>query len=323
MNEDIFKRDKVKPMEIWPNMTVNELILEMGNSGSFMSGMLSKAVDTYEQMIKENSYIFLSLSGALVPAGLNKVIIELVNRKLVNSIVTTGANLVHDIMIAYGGNFYQGSPTMHDDKLLKQKIDRIYDVLVSEDEFQSKFDEPLLELYDDITTAVNAKTLSISELMNEIAKRIPDKPESILKACYKSNVKVFVPTIHDSVFGLQAAIFNRKKPNRLNVDVFKDLQDIWDIRANEEKASAIILGGGVPKNFVFQSFYFNNKMLEHVIQITLDRPETGGLSGAPPEEAVSWGKINPNGNKIVLVSEVTMAFPLIAAALIERLEKKN
>ena len=85
MNEDIFKRDKVKPMEIWPNMTVNELILEMGNSGSFMSGMLSKAVDTYEQMIKENSYIFLSLSGALVPAGLNKVIIELVNRKLVNS----------------------------------------------------------------------------------------------------------------------------------------------------------------------------------------------------------------------------------------------
>ena len=80
---------------------------------------------------------------------------------------------------------------------------------------------------------------------------------------------------------------------------------------------------GFPKNFVFQSFYFDNKMLDHVIQITLDRPETGGLSGAPPEEAVSWGKINPNGNKVVLVSEVTMAFPLIAAALIERLEKKN
>ena len=139
---------------------------------------------------------------------------------------------------------------------------------------------------------------------------------------HKNNIKLFVPTIHDSVFGLQAAIYNRKNPGKLNVDVFKDLQDIWDIRVKEEKTGAIILGGGVPKNFVFQSFYFANKTLDNVIQITLDRPETGGLSGAPPEEAVSWGKIKPDGNKIFLVSEVTLAFPLIASALIERLNKK-
>ena len=162
MEEHTFHKGKVKPMKIWPGMTTNELVNEMSKSGSFMSGMLAKTVDTYEEMVKSNSYIFLTLSGALVPAGMNKVIIELIERGLVNSIVTTGANLVHDMMLAYGGNFYKGDVNMKDDALLEKKIDRIYDVLVSEDDFQSKFDEPLLELYDDIENNSDGNILSIS-----------------------------------------------------------------------------------------------------------------------------------------------------------------
>ncbi len=321
MHSDLRNQSKVEPLSIWPRMTVNDLVTEMGKSGAFMAGMLSKAVDTYERMIRDNAYVFLSLSGALIPAGMSRVLIELVNRKLVNCIVTTGANLVHDVMMAYGGTFFKGSPLLKDDLLLEKKIDRIYDVLVSEDEFVSKFDEPLLELYDDISIKRKGEVLSISELINEVAQRIPDKPESLLKSCYKQGVKIFVPTIHDSVFGLQAAIFNRKNPGRLTVDVFKDLQDIWTIREKASKSGAIILGGGVPKNFVFQSFYFGDKKLDYVVQVTLDRPETGGLSGAPPDEAVSWGKIRPDASKVVVVGEVTMVLPMMASALIERLEK--
>ena len=321
MHSDLRNESKVEPISIWPRMTVNDLVTEMGKSGAFMAGMLSKAVDTYEQMIRDNAYVFLSLSGALIPAGMSRVLIELVNRKLVDCIVTTGANMVHDVMMAYGGTFFKGSPLLRDDRLLEKRIDRIYDVLVSEDEFVSKFDEPLLELYDEISIARKGEVLSISELINEIAQRIPDKPESLLKTCYRKGVKIFVPTIHDSVFGLQAAIFNRKNPGRLTVDVFKDLQDIWTIREKAPKSGAIILGGGVPKNFVFQSFYFGDKMLDYVVQITLDRPETGGLSGAPPDEAVSWGKIRPDARMVVVVGEVTMVLPIIASALIERLEK--
>ena len=312
---------QVHPMKIWPKMTVNDLIGEMGNSGAFMAGMLSKAVDTYETMIRDGAYVFLSLSGALIPAGMGKVINELVKRKLVDSIVTTGANLVHDVMIAYGGSFYKGTPNLSDSELAKNKIDRIYDVLVSEDEFASKFDEPMLELYDEISRDRSGEVLSISELIEEIAERIPNNEDSLLKTCHKEGVKLFVPTIHDSVYGLQAALFNRKYPGRLTVDVFKDLQDLWEIRAKAEKSGAIILGGGVPKNFIFQSFYFANKKLDYVIQVTLDRPETGGLSGAPLDEAVSWGKIHPDASKIVVVGEVTMVLPIIASALIDRLEK--
>ena len=322
MVEHLENSEKVMPVKIWPGMTVDNIVREMDKSGVFMAGMLSKAVNIYEQMIKEEAYIFMSLSGALIPAGMSKVLIELIERKYVNCIVTTGANLVHDVMMSYGGNFYKGSSELKDEHLLEKKIDRIYDVLLSEEDFNAKFDEPLLELYDDITEKRPNETLSVSELIEEIAMRIPNKKESVLKACYENGVKVFVPTIHDSVFGLQAAIYNRSKPNRLKVDIFKDLQEMWNIREKAEKSGAIILGGGVPKNYIFQSFYFTNKMLDNVIQITLDRPETGGLSGAPPEEAVSWGKINPKGKKIVLVSEVTMALPIIAAALIERLENK-
>ena len=120
MEEHTFHKGKVKPMKIWPGMTTNELVNEMSKSGSFMSGMLAKSVDAYEEMVKSNSYIFLTLSGALVPAGMNKVIIELIERGLVNSIVTTGANLVHDMMLAYGGNFYKGDANMRDDDLLEK-----------------------------------------------------------------------------------------------------------------------------------------------------------------------------------------------------------
>ena len=322
MIEHLKNNKNVTPVKIWPGMTVDNIVREMNKSGVFMSGKLAETVNTYEQMIKENSYIFMSLSGALIPAGMSKVLIELIERKYIDCIVTTGANLVHDVMMAYGGSFYKGSTELKDENLLEKKIDRIYDVLVSEDDFNAKFDEPILELYDDITEKRPNEILSASELIEEIAMRIPEKNESVLKACHKNGVKVFVPTIHDSVFGLQAAIYNRSKPNRLKVDIFKDLQEIWDIRKNAEKSSAIILGGGVPKNYIFQSFYFANKMLDNVIQITLDRPETGGLSGAPPEEAISWGKINPKGKRVVLVSEVTLVLPIIAAALIERLDKK-
>ncbi|MEM3387021.1 MAG: deoxyhypusine synthase family protein [Nitrososphaerales archaeon] len=312
---------KVKPVEVWPRMTVNELILQMKGAGVFTGGNLAKAVDIYEQMVNEGVYIFLTLAGALTPAGMRKIILTLIRRKLVNAIVSTGANLVHDTMEALGGSFYQGSPYLDDSKLADAEIDRIYDILVTEKDFREKFDNPLLAIYEDIDRSLNGRLISINELLTEIAKRLPTS-DCIIKACYENDVKLFSPTIADSVFGLQMAIYNRLHKGNLRVDAFQDLQEMWDIREAHDKVGAIVLGGGVPKNYVFQSFFFSKKKLNYVIQITLDRPETGGLSGAPPEEAVSWGKVRPDANKVVVVSEVTVAFPIIVAALLERLDKK-
>lgn len=312
---------RVKPVEVWPGMTVNELVLQMREAGVFMGGNLAKAVDIYERMVKEGVYIFLTLAGALTPAGMRKIILTLIKRRLVNAIVSTGANLVHDTMEALGGSFYQGSPHLDDSRLLEAEIDRIYDILVTEKDFTEKFDNPLLEIYADIDRSLNGRLISINELLMEVAKRLPTS-DCIIRACYENGVKLFSPTIADSVFGLQMAVYNRLHRGNLRVDAFQDLQEMWDIRDTQDKVGAIVLGGGVPKNYVFQSFFFSKKKLNYVIQITLDRPETGGLSGAPPEEAVSWGKVKPDAGKVVVVSEVTVALPIIVAALLERLDRK-
>lgn len=312
----------VKAMEVWRRMTVNELVLQMRKSGSFSSGTLAKAVDTYEQMIKDKAYIFITLSGALVPAGLKKVIITLIEKGWVNAIVSTGANLVHDVLEAFGGKHYKGDPYSRDDILRKTGINRIYDVLITDEDFDERFDKPINDIYHDIVDSRRGATLSINEFLMEIAKRLPNQ-SSILKSAYLHGVKVFAPAIQDSEYGIEAVRYNRKNSEKLRVDAFMDLQEIWSIREKNERTGAIILGGGVPKNYVFQSSIFaqktpDYKMLDYVIQITLDRPETGGLSGATLDEAVSWGKINEVGRRVVLVSEVTLAFPIIVAALLER-----
>jgi deoxyhypusine synthase len=197
-------------------------------------------------------------------------------------------------------------------------IDRIYDVIVFEKDFKERFDEPILEIYEDIAKARKGEILSINDFLMEIAKRLPNE-DSILRSAYQKDVKVFAPAIQDSVYGLQVALHNKERKEPLRVDAFMDLQEIWSIRKMYDNVGAVILGGGVPKNYVFQSFYFENKKLNYVIQITLDRPETGGLSGATLDEAVSWGKIEEEARKVVVVSEVTLAFPIIVASLLERL----
>ncbi|MEM3383065.1 MAG: deoxyhypusine synthase family protein [Nitrososphaerales archaeon] len=316
INESI--GEPVEPIRVWKGMTVNELILQMKNSGSLSSGALAKAVDIYESMIRDKAYIFLTLSGALVPAGLKKVIITLIEKGWVNAIVSTGANLVHDVLEAFGGKHRKFSLQLDDKELYKKGIDRIYDVFVYEKEFEEKFDNPILKIYKDIVKDRKGEILSINDFLMEIAKRLPNS-DSILRSAYLNNVKVFAPAIQDSVYGLQAAIHNKENKEVLCVDAFMDLQEIWSIREEHDNVGAVILGGGVPKNYVFQSFYFEKKKLNYVIQITLDRPETGGLSGATLDEAVSWGKIKADARKVVVVSEVTLAFPMIVASLLERL----
>lgn len=310
----------VKAMEVRKGMTVNELILQMKNSGSLSSGSLAKAVDIFEEMIRDGAYVFLTLSGALVPAGLKKVIIKTIEKKWVSAIVSTGANLVHDVLESFGGSHQKGFFEYQDGKLYESGIDRIYDVFVYEKDFQTKFDASVLRLYEDIVNTRKNEILSINELLIEIAKRLPKDEPSILRAAYENDVKVFAPAIQDSVYGLLAEEFNNKhKSNPLRVDTFQDLRIMRNIRDENKNVGAVVLGGGVPKNYVFQSFFFSQKKLNYAIQITLDRPETGGLSGATLDEAVSWGKIEKNAKRVVVVSEVTLAFSIMVASLLERL----
>lgn len=319
--EDFFENPVIH-MKLKNRMTVNQLIQEFNNSGSFGAGRLATACDIYERMIRDKGCtVFLSVAGAVVPAGLKSVIADLIRKRFVDVIVTTGANMIHDLLEAMGGHHYKGHWSADDSRLYKYHTYRIYDILVPEEDFV-KEDFNLTEMFDEIAKENKGHTFSSNELMREIGKRVKDN-NSILKAAYEADVPVFVPAIRDSEFGYIYWLHaSRKPPTILQVDAFKETFDIINIASSSPRLGMIVLGGGVPRNTVQHSAAIARKGIDYAILITMDRPETGGLSGSTLKEAVSWGKIRPQADKVTVVGDVLIVFPLIAASVLERLGDK-
>lgn len=307
-------------MKLETQMTVNQLIQEFSKSGSFGAGRVAAACDIYERMIRDKECtIFLAVAGAVVPAGLRAIIADIIRKRLVDAVVTTGANMIHDLLEAMGGHHYKGHWNMDDSMLCKYHTYRIYDIFVPEEDFM-KEDSKLAEMFDQIAKENKGHVFSSNELMAEIGKRLNDS-NSILKAAYETKVPIFVPAIRDSEFGYIHWLHASRKPLEgvLMVDAFKEVPDIIDIMANSSHIGMIVLGGGVPRNTVQHTAAIARKGINYAILITMDRPETGGLSGSTLKEAVSWGKVKPLAEKITVVSDVLIAFPLIVASVLERL----
>ncbi len=318
-----FLENPVIHMKLKAKMTVNQLIQEFANSGSFGAGRIATACDIYEHMIRdEGCTIFLAVAGAVVPAGLRSVIADLIRRRFVDVVVTTGANMVHDLLEAMGGHHYKGHWSVDDALLYQHHIFRIYDVFVPEEDFV-KLDYKLTEMFDEIAEENKGRFLSSNELMTEIGKRLND-PGSILRAAYESKVPVFAPAVRDSEFGYIHWLHASRKTSDevLRVDAFKEAANIIEKAAESPRLGMIVLGGGVPRNTVQHTAAIAKKGIDYAILITMDRPETGGLSGSTLQEAMSWGKIKPRADKTTVVGDVLTVFPLIAASVLERLGEK-
>ena len=306
-------------MKLKNQMTVNQLIKEFDNSGSFGAGRVATACDIYERMIRdEECTIFLAVAGAVVPAGLRSVIADLIRKRYVDAVVTTGANMVHDLLEATGGHHYKGHWNTDDPLLFKYHTYRIYDMYVPEEDFV-KEDHKLALMFDEIAKEHKGGTVSSDELMVEIGKRLSDS-NSILRAAYEAKVPVFVPAVRDSEFGYIYWLHASRKPaDTLLLDAFKDTQGIIDMTSKSPRLGMIVLGGGVPRNTVQHSAAIARKGMDYAILITMDRPETGGLSGSTLREAMSWGKIKPRADQVTVVGDVMIVFPLIVASVLERL----
>lgn len=310
----------VKHIKIDKALTVDELIQQFKNSGSFGAGRLASACDIYEKMLKDpDCTIFLALSGAVVPAGMCTLVTDLIRKKLVDVIVTTGACMVHDAIEAVGGHHYQGSWAANDKELYKYHIFRIYDIYVPEEDYV-RLDYIFSEMYADIAKQRIGQSLSSDEFAWEIGKRLTD-PNSILRAAYEENVPIFIPAVRDSEFGfihwLHASQKDQK--NVLLVDAFKDVPTICEICGKSPKNGMIVIGGGVPRNTIQSSALASKKGLDYAVVITMDRPETGGLSGSTLEETVSWGKMKGEADHMMVIGDALMVFPILVASAIERL----
>jgi len=312
--------EPVKHIKINGKLTVDQLIQQFKNSGSFGAGRLSAACDIYERMIRdEECTIFFALAGAVVPAGMRSLIADLIREGLINVVVSTGANMVHDAIEALGGHHYKGHWFVDDYMLYKYHIYRIYDVFVPEEDF-TKLDYRLAEMYDEIAAENKGKSLPSNEFAWELGKRLDD-PNSILRAAYEAKAPIFLPAVRDSEFGFIHWLHASRKScqNPLVVDAFKDVAEIVNICKRSPKNGMIVIGGGVPRNTVQSAALASKKGMDYAIIITMDRPEIGGLSGSTLEETVSWGKVKGKAEKIMVIGDAMIIFPIIVASVLERL----
>ncbi len=314
----------VKGVRIDAHTSIDELISGL-RSSAFGAGRLAKAVDIFAEMQTEETTKFMGIAGALVPAGMRTILAELIRDRYVDVVVSTGANLVHDIIEALGEHHYLaesgGTDSLcdRDDVWLRRRgIDRIYDVVVHDEAFAR-----LEEFLHGVFEQMSGRRYSIREFLTAIGENLSD-PDSILRSAVESGVPVFCPAIADSMIGLHAWLY--KEMGSLEVDAFDDLKELIELFSKAQRTGAVILGGGVPKNFIFQAALVaprpgDKEGLDYAVQITTSTPEDGSLSGATLEEAKSWGKVSEHAKTVTLYGDATTALPLIVAAVRERLQK--
>ena len=309
---------RVKHIRLNNNLTVGALVSEMNECGVLGAGNIGKAAEIVTEMFGDKDYtVFLTLAGPLVPGGMRQIIRDLIDREYVNAVVTTGANMVHDMVEALGCRHWIGSFLAEDEELKDKDIGRIGDIFIEQKAFKG-LEEWIYKTLESIPEAKRER-ISTTELLFEIGKRITD-PESILATAAKKKVPIISPGLVDSIAGFHMWMYGQDK--KLRLDPLLDTHTIVDIVYEAKKVGMIILGGGWPKHYALFANTFREGV-DRAIQITMDRPEPGGLSGATLKEAISWGKVKPEGKEVTVICDVTIAFPLIVASALEALGKTS
>ncbi|WFN36506.1 deoxyhypusine synthase [Methanomicrobium antiquum] len=313
MNHDDICGTPVIQAKVRAGMTVNELIEEFGKSRAYNAGSLWRAANIYENMLRDEDTVkFFGLSGAMVPGGMGGIVSDLIDKGHIDILVSTGANLTHDTIEAIGCRHYHGTEICDDVLLREEEINRIYDVYLPSDAFV-KFEEFLQDTFGKLE---KGKKYSIQELTRLIGDNLNT---GILATAAEKNIPVYCPAIQDSMIGLQYWLFNQT--GGVTIDAFADMNKLLDACFEAKKAGAMLIGGGVPKNYIFQSMLMTPKGFDYAVQLTGDRPDLGGLSGATLDEAKSWGKITEEATSQTVYGDASINMPLLVAAVLERLEK--
>ena len=303
----------VKQIQLKRRITVAQLVREMDGCGVLGAGKIGKAARLVTEMFEDPDYtVFLTLAGALVPAGLRGIVAQLVEKRHVNVVVTTGANMVHDIVEALGYRHKIGTFKADDEELKRRDLGRIGDIYIAHRAFKD-LEKWLYRVLEEVPQQKRQR-ISPSDLLLEIGKRIDDEG-SILAAAAKRGVPIICPGLADSIAGFQLWVYSQDK--KLILDPFGDISKLVDTVYEARKSGVIILGGGWPKHFALFANTFREGV-DTAVQITMDRPEPGGLSGASLEEAISWSKVKSEENSVTVVCDATIAFPLIVASALEK-----
>ena len=294
-----------------------------GSFQAFNAGRLSEACHIFaDKMLapEHDTTIGLTVAGALTPAGLGGCAIELMERGLIDFIISTGANLYHDLHYALNYTMRRGSPFLDDVELYEQGVIRIYDVLFP----ATVLLETDLYIRDFLVRAKLSGPMATSELHYRLGLDLMERQPgceaySVVACAANAGVPIYTSSPGDSSIGMNIAYHELMNGSTLMIDPNRDVNEVCAIILAGKKNGCVILGGGSPKNFYLQGqptlwevYGIPKGGNDYFIQITTDQVVWGGLSGATPSEAVSWGKVNPGvlPDTVVAYCDSTIAFPL-------------
>jgi deoxyhypusine synthase len=336
-----YLKRKVEAIEV-KHKSVSQLLAEMSKT-AFQGRKLGEAVEVWEGMLKEKALtIIMGFSGSMSTAGQWKVVNWLIENRYIDVLVSTGANVSEDIVDAMGLGYWQGTHNANDEELLKADINRYYDVYGRETDYR----EMELLMTEGLMTLKKGYPYTSAELLHLFGKYLGRKGvKCIVAAAAENNVPVFCPAITDSAYG-EAFLMAKNEGHPIVLDQVREFDQFVGIGERTEDVGVIYIGGGVPKDFTqllaisvspktkdegvpgrkgflrkgLKEYYYPHR---YAIQITTDSPQWGGLSGCTLEEAISWGKINETGKRVVCYCDATIALPLITHALNERVKTRR
>lgn len=328
---------RLNPLGIGRTISAADLIEQ--TMLAYNGGRLREAAHLLaRKMLPDDGYVGMSLTGALTPAGLGKsCLIPLMKAGLVDWIISTGANLYHDLHFGLDMQLHSGSPFLNDVELHREGVIRIYDVLFDYNVLLDT-DAFVREVIQGPEFQCPMGTDEFHHLLGKYVharqRKLGIKDSSVLATAYECGIPIFTSSPGDSSIGMNVAAM-ALRDSQLMFDVNRDVNQtagiVYHAKSTGHTSSVFILGGGSPKNFMLQTepqiqevMGIQEKGHDYFLQCTDARPDTGGLSGATPAEAVSWGKVDPDKlpDSVVCYTDSTIALPLLTAYLMARVKPR-
>jgi len=312
-----FLKRPVEPFVVEPGLTTDQVLGRMERI-SFQGRNLATARRIWHRMLESDSTIFLGLAGALSAGGLRQIIAHLVANRYVDCVVSTGANLYHDLHETRGGRHFLGSPFVDDTSLQKDRIDRVYDTFADEEEFIDN-DNWIARF----ASTLESRPYTSREFLYRLGGYLWEATgrDGILTAAFRAQVPIFCPAIADSSIGMGLSQARHAGSARGHIDVIADIIESTNLVIRRPRTASIVLGGGTSKNFInqacVQAEFYNPSVQGHVyaLQIITDVPYYGGASGSSLEEAQSWGKLSADADRVTVHADATIALPILASGL--------
>ena len=304
-------------------------IIEGMSKMSFTSRDTANAAKIYNEMLSDrNCSIFLTIAGSTSAGGCMNLYSDLIKYNMVDAVVATGASIIDmDFFEALGFKHYQGSQFQDDTELRNNYIDRIYDTYIDEEELQA-CDQTICNIANSLSPRAYTSREFIREL-GKYLKKNAKKKGSLIEMAYENNVPIFCPAFTDSSAGFGLVMHQEQNPKKhITIDSIREMRELTEIKIQSKQSGLIMIGGGVPKNFIQDTVVCADllgkkvEMHKYAIQITVADTRDGACSSSTLKEASSWGKVDITKEQMVF-AEATSVLPLIASDVYHRGEWKN